>query len=208
MLPRMMRTAEITRITRNEKGYHLMMLMPTKCFDSALEEYGEALRTLREKLDRALYRGEVALAPTMLAAYGRIQRAIVHHGTFDLRTREAIALTVAAVRNCTDCHFTRTVACHAAGWTREQTVALRTGEQIVDEPEITALTAVARQAAGHAGEVDEDTWQQALRTGWTIEELAELFTHVIANVFTGYFNHYARAEVGIPAVPGVEEAAA
>lgn len=175
---------------------------------NALEEHSETLQMLRAKLYRMFNQGEVALAPAVLAAYGRIQDSIAHHSTFDLRTREAIALAVAAMENCTDCHFTRTVACHAAGWTREQTVALRTGEQIADEEEITVLLAVARQAAGHACEVDEGTWQRALWTGWTLEELAELFTHVIANIFTSYFNHYARTAVDIPAGLGLNEAVA
>ncbi|MGH3911850.1 MAG: carboxymuconolactone decarboxylase family protein [Pseudonocardiaceae bacterium] len=176
--------------------------------DHALKEYSETLRMWRAKLDRMFNQGEVALAPAVLAGYGRFQHAIGHHSTFDLPTREAIALVVASVQDCGDCHFTRTVACHAAGWTREQTIALRAGEQIPYEEKIVALLAVARQAAGHAGEVDEDTWQCALRIGWTTEELAELFTHVIADIFSNYFNHGARIGVDIPAVPGLKEAVA
>lgn len=185
-----------------------MKLMSGQVVDDALEEYSETLLMLRAKLDRMFHQGEVALAPTLLAAYGRFQHAIGHHGTFDLRTRAAIALVVAAVQDCRDCHFLRTVACHAAGWTREQTVALRTGELIAHEEKIIALLAVARQAAEHAGEVDADAWQRALQVGWTTEELAELFTHVIANIFSNYFDHGAPLEADLPAVPGFEEAVA
>jgi AhpD family alkylhydroperoxidase len=43
----------------------------------------------------------------------------------------------------------------------------------------------------------------ALDAGWTVEESAELFTHVAVNIFTNYFNHYAHTELDIPAAPGL-----
>jgi tellurite resistance protein len=72
-----------------------------------------------------------------------------------------------------------------------------------DDHRLGALLAVARQIASSVGEVDEDTWQRALQAGWTVEELAELFAHVVANLFTNYFNHYAHTELDIPAAPGL-----
>jgi hypothetical protein len=32
---------------------------------------------------------------------------------------------------------------------------------------------------------------------------AALFAYVAANMFTDYFNHYARTELDIPAAPGI-----
>jgi alkylhydroperoxidase family enzyme len=119
------------------------------------------------------------------------------------RGREAIALAVGEADNCSDCQFTNTIACQAAGWTPDQIVALRAGAQIAGEEKITALLAVARQAAGNAGDVDKDTWYHALQSGWTTEELAELFTHVIANIFTSYFNHYACPEPDTAVAPAL-----
>jgi AhpD family alkylhydroperoxidase len=127
----------------------------------------------------------------VLAAYTGIQQAIAEHGSFDARTREAIALAVGAVDNCAYCQSAHT------------TVALRDGKQIGGEEKLGALLAVARQIASSVGEVDEDTWQRALQAGWTVEELAELFAHVVANLFTNYFNHYAHTELDIPAAPGL-----
>jgi len=40
--------------------------------------------------------------------------------------------------------------------------------------------------------------------GWGDTELAELFAHVAANLFTNYFNHYAQTEPDLPAAPGLE----
>ncbi|MCA1673963.1 MAG: carboxymuconolactone decarboxylase family protein, partial [Actinobacteria bacterium] len=146
--------------------------------------------------------------PLVLGAYGRFQQAITEHGTFDVRTREAIALAVAAVDNCADCQFPHTIGCRAAGWTLEQISALRSGERIRYEDKLTALLAVARQVVERTGDVDEDTWCHALQAGWTIDELAELFTHIFANIFTNYLNHYTRADGDSLAASGFREASA
>lgn len=188
-----------------------MKIIYAGVIDDALKEYSETLLTLRAKLDRMLDRSPIAAE--VLATYGRLQHSITQHGTFDVRTQEAIALVVAAVEDCWECHFTRTVACHAVGWTRAEAVALRTGQPIPYAEQTTALLAVARQAAKRTCEVDEDTWQGALWAGWTIEELAELFTHVIVNIFTNYFNHsagthYAGADVDIPVGHDLKDAVA
>ncbi|MGH3864384.1 carboxymuconolactone decarboxylase family protein [Actinokineospora sp.] len=129
--------------------------------------------------------------------------AIAEHGSFDARTREAIALAVGAADNCAYCQSEHTAAGQAVVWGLEHTVALRDGTQVDGEDKLAALLAVTRQIAGNVGEVHEDTWQQALHAGWTVEQLAELFTHVVANLFTNYFNHYAHTELDIPAAPGL-----
>jgi hypothetical protein len=40
--------------------------------------------------------GEMANAPAVLAGYTGLQTAIAEHGSFDARTREAIALAVSS----------------------------------------------------------------------------------------------------------------
>jgi hypothetical protein len=44
----------------------------------------------------------------------------------------------------------------------------------------------------------------ARAAGWSDAELAELFAHVAANMFTNYFNHYVQTEPDLPAAPGLE----
>ena len=55
--------------------------------------------------------------------------------------------------------------------------------------------------------MSDKTWDAALEAGWTLEEMAEAGAHVAANLFTNYFNHYARTELGklkpAPGIPGV-----
>lgn len=177
----------------------------------AHEEVRDTMQKLSAKFGKIISSYDMAHAPLVLGAYGRFQQAITDHGTFDVRTREAIALAVAAVDDCADCEFPHTIGCRAAGWTPDQIRALRTGERIRHEEKLTALLAVARQVAENSGDVDADTWCHALQSGWTIDELAELFTHVFANIFTNYLNHYTRADMDGPAVaavPGFREASA
>jgi len=41
----------------------------------------------------------------------------------------------------------------------------------------------------------------AQHAGWSDTELAELFAHVAANLFTNYFNHYAGTALDLPHAP-------
>jgi AhpD family alkylhydroperoxidase len=146
---------------------------------------------------------EMAHAPVVLAAYQGIQTAIAKHGSFDAKTREAIALAVAAENGCAYCQSAHTAGGQAAGWSLEETVAIREGTA-QPGPKIASLLAVAREITGSTGYVTDAAWQAAQDAGWSDTELAELFAHVTVNMFTNYFNHYARTEADLPAAPGLE----
>lgn len=183
-----------------------MPRIPVHSVDDAPEGARAILRTLQQRFGTVLnIHGEMAHAPAVLGTYTAMQAALAAHGSFDAHTREAIALVVGAVDNCAYCQSAHTIAAHRAGWSLEDTVALRDGTPIA-EKELYSLLAVARQIAGAVGEVDDSTWQAALDAGWTVEDLSELFAHVMANLFTNYFNHYAETELDIPAAPGLATA--
>lgn len=191
-----------------------MQLMPARSVGhtpeaDAYEDVRGTMQALSAKFGRMASSYDMAHAPLVLGAYRRFQQAVTDHGTFDTRTREAIALVVAAVGDCADCQFPHTVGCRSAGWLPGQIVAMRSGERIAYDERTTALLAVARQIAGRSGDVDEDTWTQALDTGWTVDALAELFTHVFMNIFTNYLNHYAGSEADTtPATSSFHEVSA
>lgn len=184
-----------------------MARIPVHSVDDAPEAARGMLRQLQQRFGRVLnIHGEMAHAPVILGTYIAMGAAIAAHGSFDASTREAIALAVGAVDNCAYCQSAHTIAGRAAGWSLEQTVALREGTPIAEQKKLQALLAVARQIAGAVGEVDDTTWRDALDAGWTDDELCELFAHVMANVFTNYFNHYANTELDLPAAPGLAAA--
>jgi AhpD family alkylhydroperoxidase len=180
-----------------------MPRIPVHTVDTAPEDSRDPLKVLEAKFGKVLnIHGEMAHSPVVLQSYAAVQNVIADYGTFDPRTREAIALAVGNVDHCRYCQSAHTVAGKAAGLSEEQTVAIR--ENRVDfDPKLAALLAVAREATGNVGEVDDATWQGALDAGWTDTELTELSVHVTLNLFTNYFNHMVGTELDLPAAPGL-----
>lgn len=182
-----------------------MARIPVHDVAGAPEASRSALAELEKKFGKVLnIHGEMAHSPALLAAYAGMRQGLAEHGTFDARTKEAIALAVGAVNDCGYCQAAHTAAGLRAGLSEDQTLAIRSGGPV--STELDALLAVAREVAGNVGEVGDDTWQRARDAGWTDEQLAELFAHVVANLFTNYFNHYARTDLDLPAAPALSQA--
>jgi AhpD family alkylhydroperoxidase len=178
-----------------------MPRIPVHTTDSAPAASAETLGRLEKRFGKVLnIHGGMAHSPVVLETYAAINAAIAQHGTFDARTREAIALAVGAVDDCTYCQSAHTISAKAAGFTEEETVAIRRGDADVD-PKLASLLLVARETADEVGEVSDAAWDKALAAGWTDTELAEVFAHVAANLYTNYFNHLARTELDLPAAP-------
>lgn len=162
-------------------------------------------RPYAEKFQRRMGRllnihAGMANSPTVIGAYSGISDAIAAHGTFDARTREAIALAVANQDGCDYCQAAHTVSGRRAGFTDDQIVAIRAGEVEFD-PKLAAITELAREAVANVGHVSEQLWEAARAAGWSDDELAEAFAHIAANLFTNYFNHYAGTERDFPPAP-------
>ncbi|MDP9392949.1 MAG: carboxymuconolactone decarboxylase family protein [Actinomycetota bacterium] len=181
-----------------------MPRIPVHTIDDAPDAARDGLEALRRKFGKVMnIHAGMAHSPVVLAVYQGMQQAIAEHGSFDARTREAIALTVGAVNSCTYCQSAHTAAAKAAGLSVEDTLAIRAGSVDFD-PRLSALLAVAREIAGERGEVHDRTWDTALDAGWSDEQLAEAFAHVAVNLFTNYFNHYAGTDLDVPAAPGLD----
>ncbi|HEU5006836.1 MAG TPA: carboxymuconolactone decarboxylase family protein [Jatrophihabitantaceae bacterium] len=180
-----------------------MSRIPVHTIDDAPASTGPALAKLAGRTGKLLnIHAEMAHAPVVLAAYTGLSAAIAEHGSFDARVREAIALAVANVDGCEYCQAAHTLSAQKAGFDQAQTVAIRGGVVGFDD-RLAALLAVVREAAGNVGEVGDDTWRAASAAGWSDTELAEAFAHLAANLFTNYFNHYARTELDVPAAPAL-----
>src|SRR5258708_23699313 len=103
---------------------------------------------------------EMAHAPVVLAAYQGIQQAIARHGSFDARTREAIALTVGAVDQCAYCQSAHTASGQLAGWSLEEPVAIRDGTADLGA-KLATLLALPRETPRHTGHVPDAAWPAA-----------------------------------------------
>lgn len=182
-----------------------MPRFPVHTIDDAPSQSRAGLTRTRRRLGTVLnIYGEMAHSPVVLAVSGAMGAAVAEHGTFDAATREAIALAVGNQNGCGYCQSAHTLGALKAGISRDQTVAIRQARVDFD-PKLGALLTVAREIAGRLGEVSDETFGRARRAGWSVEELEELFAHVAVNIYTNYFNHYARTELDVPAAPGITQ---
>lgn len=178
-----------------------MPRVPVHGVDDAPAEAQDDLKAMEEKMGKVLnIHGEMAHSPVVLATYRAMGRAITEHGTYDNRTREAVALAVGAVDKCAYCQSAHTVAGTRTGLSENDTLAIRHGKPTGDD-RLDALLALGREITGDVGHVQDATWQQGLDAGWSVEELQELYAHVAVNIYTNYFNHFAGTELDVPEAP-------
>ncbi len=179
-----------------------MPRIPVHTVESAPEGSRDALKALQEKFGKVLnIHGLMAHSPAVLATYAAIQGALAEHSSFDLATREAIALAVGNEDRCDYCQAAHTAGGKAAGLSEELTVAIR--RDAVDDPRLAALMTLARQQAANLGHVDDTAWQAALDAGWTDEQLTESSAVVALNLFTNYFNHLVGTELDLKPAPAL-----
>jgi len=176
--------------------------IPVHTVDSAPEGSRDTLTALEAKFGKVLnIHGAMAHSPAVLETYAAIQRVLQDTGTFDGRTREAIALAVANVDECSYCQAAHTAGGKAAGLTEQETIDIRRGQ--VDDPKLASLLALVREQAGNVGTVDDATWQAALDAGWTVAQLTETSAVVALNLFTNYFNHLVQTDLDLAAAPSL-----
>jgi AhpD family alkylhydroperoxidase len=179
-----------------------MTRIPTHTVDSAPEASRDALKALEAQFGKVLnIHGAMAHAPAVLETYGAIQNVLRDKGALDARTREAIALAVANVDECSYCQAAHTLAGKAAGLSAEQTIDIRRGQ--VDDPKLGPLVTLVREQAGNVGHVQDSSWQAALDAGWTDVELTETSAVVALNLFTNYFNHLVQTDLDLPPAPAL-----
>lgn len=179
-----------------------MPRIPVHTVDSAPEASRDQLKLLEATYGKVLnIHGEMAHAPAVLEGYAALQRIFVDLGTFDARTREAIALAVANADECAYCQAAHTGGGQMAGLSVEETVAIRRDE--VADPKLAALLTLARQYTTKLGHVEDADWETALAAGWTDAQLAELSLHVTINQLTNYFNHFVGTELDLPEAPSL-----
>ena len=93
-----------------------MTRIPVHTVESAPEASRDTLKQLESRFGKVLnIHGAMAHSPVVLDAYAALQHSISELGTFDAKTREAIALVVAAVDECTYCQAAHTAGGKAAG---------------------------------------------------------------------------------------------
>ncbi len=180
-----------------------MARIPVHTTQSAPEQSRDELKALEPKFGKVInIHGEMAHSPVVLQIYVAMQQVIADYGSFDARTREAIALAVANADECNYCQAAHTGGGKAAGLSNDEMIAVRRGTADFDA-KLDALLTLARQYTTNIGSVDDAAWQAALDAGWSDEELTELSAHATLNLLTNYFNHFVKTDLDLPAAPAL-----
>lgn len=180
-----------------------MPRIPVHTLDSAPENSQDQLKALEAKFGKVLnIHGEMAHSPVVLQSYVALGSVIADYSSYDARTREAIALAVGNVDDCSYCQAAHTGGGKAAGLSEDEMIEIRRGTVEFDA-KLAALLSLAREYTRDVGNVSDATWQAALDAGWTDEQLTELSVHVTLNLLTNYFNHFVQTDLDIPAAPEI-----
>lgn len=119
-------------------------------------------------------------------------------GSFDPKTREAIALTVAGANNCDYC-----ASAHSAISANLKVDAGEINKRLngkSSDPKIQAVLTFSKAVVDERGFVSDAELQAARDAGLSDGEIVETVVNVVANILTNYVNHVAQTDIDFPEV--------
>lgn len=136
-------------------------------------------------------------SPAVITAHAALNQGLGK--ALDLKTRERIALAVAAVNGCEYCDAAHTFTGHTfARLSREEVELARQG--MSDDPHAAAAAAFARKVAEARGKVTADDLAAIRDAGFSDAQIVEIVAVVAENFFTNLINNVAETEVDFPAI--------
>lgn len=136
-------------------------------------------------------------SPVALGAHGELSQALGK--ALDVKTRERIALAVAAVNGCEYCDAAHTyTGFNLAKLSREEIDLARQGTSA--EPRAAAAAAFARRVAEARGKVSQEDVDAVRAAGFSEAQIVEVVAVVAENFFTNLINNVTAAEVDFPAI--------
>ncbi|GAB4524867.1 MAG: carboxymuconolactone decarboxylase family protein [Amphiplicatus sp.] len=119
-------------------------------------------------------------------------------GSFDAKTREAIALATAGANSCDYCASAHTAI--SKGLKVEDGEIEKRLQGRSDDPKIQAVLAFATAVVDKRGWVTDADLKAAREAGLTEGEIVETVVNVVANILTNYVNHAAETDIDFPVV--------
>lgn len=119
-------------------------------------------------------------------------------GTFDAKTREAIALAVAGVNDCDYCASAHTAISKNLKVDDAEIAARLSGKSA--DPRLAAILALAVAITDKKGRVSNADLAAARAAGLDDGAIVETIGSVVQNIFTNYLNHVAETDIDFPAV--------
>ena len=117
-------------------------------------------------------------------------------GSFDARTREAIALAVAGANACDYCASAHTAISAGLKMTPGDIEAHLAGRS--DNPRTDAILRLALAIVEARGLVTDADLSAARDAGLSEADIVETVANVVANIFTNYLNHVAATDIDFP----------
>jgi len=134
----------------------------------------------------------MAASPAVLDGYLRFSSAL-GDGALGAKLREQIALAVAEANGCEYCLAAHSTIGKMVGLTNGDVIAGRQGRS--SDAKATAALAFARAILDRHGDVTDADVRAVREAGYGDAEIAEIVAHVALNVFTNYFNRFARTKI-------------
>ncbi len=119
-------------------------------------------------------------------------------GSFDQKTREAIALAVAGTNNCDYCASAHTAISKSLNVPDNEISSRLTGRS--DDPKVNAILTFANAVVEKRGFVDDADIKAARDANLDDGEIVETTVNVVANILTNYVNHIAQTDIDFPVV--------
>ncbi|GGD18589.1 alkyl hydroperoxide reductase AhpD [Aquisalinus flavus] len=166
--------------------------------DNANPQAAELFGAIKSKIGMVpnLYR-VMANQPAVLAASLGFGEAL-SKGSFNAKTREAIALTVAGENACDYCASAHTAIARSLKVGDEEAARNLRGDSA--DPHLAAILSLAADIVRERGFVTDAQLAQAREAGLDDGAIVETIANVIANIFTNYVNHVAQTDIDFPVV--------
>jgi uncharacterized peroxidase-related enzyme len=118
-------------------------------------------------------------------------------GSFDARTREALALAISESNACDYCISAHTMLGRRAGLNDDALEQVRSGKSA--DAHLAALLKLARTVVDRRGHIGA-ALEEARRSGISDAEIIELLANVALTTFTNYLNVAAGTDIDFPVV--------
>ena len=145
----------------------------------------------------------LANSPAALNAFLGLH-GIAGNGALDPKTRERIALAVAAQNACQYCVSAHTAIGRKAGLDNQEMVANRKGRS--SDAKAESALVFARALVDDLGRVSKAEFDAVRAAGHSDAEIIEIITHVAMNIFTNLLGKATQVEIDFPKVE-LDEAA-
>lgn len=139
----------------------------------------------------------MANSPAAVDGYLSFNKAL-SNGVLSPKLREQIAITCAEIHLCEYCLSAHYAIGKSIGMTDKELEAAQ--NERADDPKSDAALSFARLLLNRQGDLSDAALEPLRATGLTDAEITEIIANVALNVFTNYFNLFAKTEIDFPKI--------